>query len=366
VSRLGDELRTMIAQDGPITVERYMALALGHPQHGYYMTRDPFGAAGDFTTAPEISQIFGELLGLWAAEVWHAMGRPDPVRLIELGPGRGTLMADAVRASRVLPAFRAALDTHLVETSPKLRDVQHETLSRHGYEATWHAGIEELPDGPAIVFANEFWDALPIRQFVRRPDGLYERLVGLDENGNLTFGLALEPVSRAGSSETTDAALPVGALVEAGEVGFRLMQQISRRIVDHGGAILVIDYGAAVEGLGSTLQAVKQHRYADPLADPGEADLTAHVDFASLARAARSTGASVHGPVAQGLFLRRLGLAERAARLGRGATASQQSAIETAVDRLAGPDPGMGDLFKVLAVTDPHRPQPPGFSENAS
>jgi NADH dehydrogenase [ubiquinone] 1 alpha subcomplex assembly factor 7 len=350
----------MIAENGPITVERFMALALGHPQHGYYTTRDPFGAAGDFTTAPEVSQMFGELLGLWAAEVWHALGRPNPVRLVELGPGRGTLMADALRAARVMPPFRAALDVHLVETSPALRAVQQAAMAREGVTASWHAAIEDVPDGPAIILANEFFDALPIRQFARTPQGIYERLVGLDRDGHLTFGLSPEPMAGA----PADLSISEPVVFERGEIGGRLMHDLATRLCTYRGALLAIDYGAS-GGNGDTLQAVKQHRYADPLAEPGEADLTAHVDFAGLATAAERAGGRVYGPVTQGAFLRRLGLTERAAALGRAASALQKAAIEAAMLRLVGPDPGMGDLFKVLAVTDTQLPQPPGFSDLA-
>lgn len=359
MTTLTDELHLLIASEGPISVERYMALALGHPGHGYYMTRDPLGAAGDFTTAPEISQMFGELLGLWAATVWSSMGGPHPVRLVELGPGRGTLMADAVRAAAALPSFRAALEIHLVETSPSLREAQRRHLAAHGLDATWHDAIETVPRGPAVILANEFFDALPIRQFIRTPRGVFERLVGLDAEGRLAFGLSPDPVRPAGgAAEGAPDLLPF----EVRLAGERIVELVGERLCQDGGALLVVDYGHARSGLGDTLQAVSRHRPVHPLATPGKADLTAHVDFAALAVAATRAGAAVHGPVGQGDFLRALGLEARAARLRRTASQAQAADIAAAVERLAGPAPGMGELFKVMAVTHPALPTLPGLN----
>jgi NADH dehydrogenase [ubiquinone] 1 alpha subcomplex assembly factor 7 len=355
LTALRAEIEALIATEGPITVERYMALCLGHPVHGYYRTRDPLGARGDFTTAPEISQIFGELIGLWTAEVWRMMGAPSAVRLVELGPGRGTLMADALRAARVLPAFRAAIHVHLVETSPALRARQEATLAPAGVPVAWHADLAEVPAGPAIVVANEFFDALPIRQFVGTERGWCERLVGLSD-GALTFGLNPEP-DRALS-------IPVraGATLEWPSAGLSLVSALAARVASEGGAALVIDYGHTQSGFGDTLQAVRAHAYADPLADPGEADLTAHVDFALLAQAARSAGAAVHGPVTQGDLLHALGIDARAATLKGRATPAQAEAIDAAVMRLTGSGTGeMGALFKVLALGDPSLGALPGF-----
>jgi SAM-dependent MidA family methyltransferase len=361
VTALLKELQRMIAADGPISIERYMSLCLGHPTRGYYATRDPFGAAGDFTTAPEISQMFGELLGLWAAEVWRMMGWPRPLRLIELGPGRGTLMADLLRAARVAPGFAEAVDVHLVETSPVLAALQKGTLARSSAPIAWHGRLCDVPAGPAIVIANEFFDALPIRQFVRTERGWCERLVGLDPQGALAFGLA--PAS--------DACLPdhgsPGDILERSPAALDLAQEIAARIAAHGGAALIIDYGYAAPACGGTLQAVKRHAFADPLAEPGEADLTAHVDFASLAAAARASGASVRGPVPQGEFLRALGIETRARALQAGANAEQAVDIDAALRRLTGDAPAeMGKLFKVLAVSHPDLPGLPGFARAAT
>ena len=262
MSALGDEIRALIGQEGPISLERYMALALTHPTHGYYMKRDPFGAEGDFTTAPEISQMFGELIGLWAAEVWAAMGCPNPLRLIELGPGRGTLMSDALRAARVAPEFRAALDVCLIETSPTLAAIQHDTLLTAGAPVSWAAQLEDAPDGPAIMIANEFLDALPIRQYVRGPRGWRERLVGLDGAGELTFGLAAEP------ERYIKAQAQEGDVLEVSAIGHRLMFALGARLARQGGAALFIDYGHTATGFGDTLQALRAHRMVDPLGRP--------------------------------------------------------------------------------------------------
>ncbi len=357
------ELKALIALEGPISLERYMGLALGHPRFGYYMTRDPFGASGDFTTAPEISQIFGELIGLWAAVVWGQVGSPPVLRFVELGPGRGTLMADALRAARALPAFRAALDIHLVETSPVLRAAQKERLGSLGLPLTWHDDLDNVPDGPAIVLANEFFDALPVRHYIRTASGWSERLVGLDGH-DLTFGLAPEPEP----SLTVEA--PVGVVLEVGLAARRVARSLAEHLSRHGGAALAIDYGYTAPKLGESLQAVRGHRFVDPLESPGEADLTTHVDFTALAQAADGAGLMVHGPVSQGEFLMRLGLRGRADALKQRADQPQSEAIEAAVARLTGAGsserPGMGELFKVLAFTRPGLPEPPGFVTEAT
>ncbi len=344
---LGREIARLIAAEGPMSVERYIALCLGHPVHGYYMTRDPFGVDGDFVTAPEISQMFGELIGLWCVDTWQRMGAPAPVRLVELGPGRGTLMADALRAARVVPAFLDAIQVHLVETSPVLRARQAATLEASGRAIAWHGAIEEVPEGPAIVVANEFFDALPLRQFVRSPRGWCERLVGLDEAGGLAFGLAAEPEPALRLSA------PEGALLEVAGASAQVMGALAARIAAQGGAMLAIDYGHAGGGFGDTLQAVRRHAFVDVLAEPGEADLTVHVDFAALARAAAGSHVLVHGPVAQGAFLGALGLAQRAAALARHAAQDVAAAVAAAQKRLSEGGPGgMGELFKVMAVSD--------------
>jgi SAM-dependent MidA family methyltransferase len=353
VTPLAAEIAALIRQNGPIGVDRYMALCLGHPVHGYYRTRDPLGAQGDFTTAPEISQIFGELIGAWAAYVHGLMGQPDPLVLVELGPGRGTLMADALRALRAA-APRSRVAPHLVETSPVLRAVQERALTGAG--AVWHDGVETLPQGPAIILANEFFDCLPVLQFVRGSAGWHARQVGLDAQGRFTFGLAPEP------TPGLDAEGPEGALLSVPSAGLALIRALAERVRTTGGVLLILDYGHARPGFGDTLQAMARHGFADPLAAPGEADLTHHVDFAALATAASGAGAQVSGPVNQGDFLLSLGLRQRADRLKARATAAQAADIDGAVARLTDPGPtGMGSLFKVLAVSGPHLGPLPGF-----
>ncbi|BAU91786.1 hypothetical protein MPPM_3181 [Methylorubrum populi] len=342
-----------IRADGPIGLDRYMALCLGHPQHGYYATRDPLGRSGDFVTAPEISQMFGELIGAWAAAVLSMMATPgDRPCLVELGPGRGTLMADALRALR---AAGADFDLHLVETSPVLRRIQADRLA--GIAPTFHDSVASLPDAPLLVIANEFFDALPARQFVRTERGWCERRVGLTAEGDaLAFGLDPEPDPRL------TAPGPVGAVLTLPSQGLAVMRDLGRRLAAKGGALLAIDYGGDQPGFGDTFQAVAGHRYADPLNQPGEADLTLHVDFGALARAARAEGLAVLGPTTQHDFLLGLGLAARAERLKARATPDQARAIEAAAERLTDPDPrGMGALFKVLCACHPALPPLPAL-----
>jgi NADH dehydrogenase [ubiquinone] 1 alpha subcomplex assembly factor 7 len=356
MSALGDEIKAMIASDGPITLERYMELALGHSEHGYYMGRDPFGAAGDFITAPEISQMFGELLGLWAAEVWASMGRPRPIRLIELGPGRGTMMSDALRAARIVPDFRSAIDVTLVETSPTLAEIQHETLLTSGAPVGWIPSLAEAPQGPAIVLANEFLDALPARQYVRSGGRWRERIVRLDKSGELEFAVTREsePFILASGEE--------GDILEVNPAAHRLVFELAGRLVKQGGVALFIDYGHAFTGIGNTLQAVRAHRMVDPLVDPGEADLTAHVDFAAMARSARAAGAAIYGPIDQGDFLRSIGIDGRTRALAERATPDRAAEFEVARQRLVGKNEGeMGAFFKVMAIANRAIAPPPGF-----
>lgn len=348
-----DELRLLISAEGPISVERYMRLCLQHPAHGYYTTRDGIGR--DFTTAPEVSQMFGELLGLWAADRWLAMGSPAAIRLVELGPGRGTLMADALRAVRSVPGLRDAIRVDLVETSPRLRAMQRERLEGAGVPLAWHDAVDAVPAGPLIVLANEFFDALPIRQYVRGRGGWHERLVGLRDE-TLAFGVSAEPVP--GLAERTDAAKP-GDVLEVNHDAIAAVGLLAGRIARDGGALLACDYGHGESGFGETLQAVSRSGFVDPLDGPGEADLTAHVDFAALARAARAAGADAHGPVAQGRFLLALGIENRSDALRRRADAAQGIAVTEAFLRLVSGT--MGTVFKAFAMVPRGAPAPPGF-----
>jgi len=310
----------------------------------YYAERDPYA---DFTTSPEVTQVFGELLGLWAAIAWDAMGRPDPVLLLECGPGRGTLMADALRAIESVAApFRAALRVHLVETSPSLREQQAARIP----DATWHDALADVPPGPLILLANEFLDALPIRQFVRRGAGWAERFV----NGG---DFVEQPATPLGLDA---ASVGDGAIMELCEPARAVVDHVARRVVRDGGIALFLDYGPSESAPGDSLQALCRGRPASPLDGPGDADLTAHVDFAALARTARTAGAAVHGPVPQGLFLTRIGLFQRTGRLARTQPPARAAVLMQAAQRLAEPD-RMGRLFKAMAISHPTLPCPAGF-----
>ena len=351
---LAGRIARRIAASGPMTLADYMAECLLDPEHGYYATRDPLGQAGDFTTAPEISQMFGELLGLCLAQAWLDQGAPPAFVLAELGPGRGTLMADALRATRAaLPGFAAAARLHLVEASPALRARQEAGLA--AYRPQWHDGIESLPDAPLFLIANEFFDALPIRQFVRDPSGWRERRVALAGEG---LGLALsDPAPLAGLAHRLADTAP-GEIVETCPAGCAIAAEIGRRIAAQGGAALIVDYGGW-RSRGDTLQAVKAHEYADPFAEPGLADLTAHVDFEALALAAAPAAHTALVP--QGRLLERLGIAQRAgiiaASLGGAALASHRAALR----RLTHPEE-MGTVFQSIAIHPGHAPAPPGFT----
>jgi SAM-dependent MidA family methyltransferase len=343
-------------------VWRYMELCLTHPRHGYYVSRDPLGREGDFTTSPEVSQMFGELLGLWAASVWKAIGSPPLLRLIELGPGRGTMMADALRALRVLPPLYQALSVHLVEINPVLREKQKAALSGTR-TITWHNSIDEIPDGPAVILANEYFDVLPIHQAVKRENGWHERTVEIDVNGMLAFGAAPDPTPRF------EVLLP--PLVRAAPIGAVFewrpdteIMKIATRMRDQGGAALIIDYGHVRSDAGDTFQAIARHSFADPLKNPGQADVTAHVDFQALVRAAESLGARAHGPVPQGDFLKSLGIETRALALMAKTTHEISEDVSGALKRLVGGGRGgMGSMFKVLAVSEPGLASLAGLSD---
>lgn len=308
----------------------------------YYARRDPFA---DFVTSPEISQVFGEILGLWTGIVWQAMGSPTPVVLAEAGPGRGHLMLDALRAaSRALPGFAGAISLHFIETSPRLREI----LSARFPHATFHDGLESLPAGPLLLLANEFLDALPIRQFVRRNGIWMERYV---RDG--AFIECAGPVPDLPED-------PDGTIREAGDTAAAFVSALAARLAAERGAALLIDYGPAQSGPGDSLQAIMNGRPADPLAAAGEADLTAHVDFASLARHARAAGCHGFGPVAQGAFLSSLGIHERTAALGRTAAPENAGQLLAATRRLTAAE-AMGSLFKALAIAHPSLDLLPGF-----
>ena len=360
ISPLEAEIRRRITAAGAMPVMQYMTLCLTHPSYGYYVSVDPFGPAGDFTTAPEISQMFGELIGLWAGSVWRQMGSPKPVNLVELGPGRGSMMQDALRAANVMPEFRSAIVGHLVEVSPILEKRQREFLGGLGVPFHWHKTIEEVPEGPAIFLANEFFDALPVHQAVMCADGWHERVVKIDENDKLRFGIARDPIP------LFEQLLPRGMRSQIGEIfEWRADQtalELGRRVKQAEGAALVIDYGHAKSAPGDTLQAVGKHEYADPLVAPGQVDLTAHVDFQALADAAESMGVRAFGPVDQGEFLHRLGIETRANALKNTAPTSKVVEIERALSRLTGKSGrNMGQLFKAVGFSHPRLGPLPGF-----
>jgi NADH dehydrogenase [ubiquinone] 1 alpha subcomplex assembly factor 7 len=346
MTKLEAIVRRIVTEEGPMPLDRYMTLCLSHPEYGYYMTRDPFGADGDFTTSPEISQVFGELLGIWVAQAWEQMKSPRQFALVELGPGRGTLMADMLRVLSKVPACAKAADVHFVETSPALREAQRERVPK----ATWHASTASLPGLPTIAIANEFFDALPIRQFERRQGQVFERVVGLEDDA-LTAGL-----------------VPSGARFPFGGDGVFEDQSLREALVTHlgnhlttvSGAALIIDYGHIRSAMGDTLQAMKAHRFCKITEHIGDADITSHVDFESLGRAFVKGGAKVGGIMTQGAFLQAMGLEARTNVLASTVAGEQRTQLVAASEQLANPAQ-MGELFKVMAVTGGDVPSPYPF-----
>jgi NADH dehydrogenase [ubiquinone] 1 alpha subcomplex assembly factor 7 len=343
---LRERLAEQIRQHGPMTVAQYMTACLHDPLDGYYAARPALGAEGDFVTAPLVSQMFGELLGLWLVEAWTRLGRPAPFRLVEMGPGDGTLMSDVLRAARLSPAFLQAADLWLVEVSAPLKALQAERLGPCMLTPRWAARLEDVPgEAPLLLLANELLDCLPARQFVRTDKGWAERLVGLDDAGALAFGLA----KTAAGVALPEA--PVGAVVEHSPAQEAVGQIVGERIARDGGAALLIDYGRDVPGAGDTLQALRGHQKVDPLACPGEADLTVHADFPAILAAAQREGARA-GPIrSQRHLLLSLGLAERAQALAE-ARPDRADQIERQFDRLVGEDQ-MGLLFKAACLHQP-------------
>jgi NADH dehydrogenase [ubiquinone] 1 alpha subcomplex assembly factor 7 len=359
-----EEIRRLIAVSGPMQLAEYMRLCLTHPRYGYYINRDPLGAGGDFTTAPEISQMFGELIGLWMAAVWLQMGAPENLRIVELGPGRGTLMHDALRAAKVAKRFHDAVVLHLVEISPALREIQERRLAETNVPILWHDKLEDVPGGATIIIANEFIDALPVHQAVKQADGWHERVVAVAAEGNLAIEAARDPLPFFETSMPRQLRqAPVGSIYEWRADAIAL--ELGRRTRAEGVA-LIIDYGHAHFGLGDTLQAVARHSFTDPLRAPGMADLTAHVDFEALAQCAETMGARIHGPIRQRDLFLRLGIEKRAASLKAGAPQDKAADIESAFSRLiADGARGMGELFKAIALAAPNLGLLPGFETAA-
>ncbi|WP_374654547.1 class I SAM-dependent methyltransferase [Dongia sp.] len=340
-------IRQRIALEGPLTVAALMEEALAG-RNGYYRDNDPLGVEGDFITAPEVSQMFGELIGLWCVDTWQRLGSPASFHLVEMGPGRGTLMADALRAARVAPAFLAAKQLHLVEINEALQRKQAEKL--HEHTPRWHTTLAEVADGPMILIANELFDALPIHQLEMTAQGWRERVVAL--NGDtLQFGLAA-PGPALGLLRPAHKAAETGAIAEVSPASIGLVDAIARRIVADNGAALIVDYGPAESGLGDSFQALKRHRYHAPLEELGAADLTAHVDFGALKAAAEEAGAQVFGPVTQGDFLRALGIELRADMLAKKSDLATTEILRRQVHRLIAPEQ-MGRLFKAIGLAGP-------------
>lgn len=351
-----ENIRRLIKAHGPINVGRYMVEALSHPQYGYYSRQDPFGRSGDFTTAPEITQIFGELIGLWAITIWQAMGAPSSFTLVETGPGRGTLMIDALRACKLNPAFIAAAQITLIENSRKLRQQQKMALS--DYKITWCDHIFQLPKTPTILISNEFFDTLPIRQLEKTDNGWRERLIGVTDD---SFCFVLDKNKIPGQDLTISSSdANIGDIIEISPTRNNIAAEIGLLLAKHVGAALIIDYGSIKTKLGDTLQAVHNHERCDVLKMPGTVDLSSHVDFESISRAARNSGCDVYGPMPQGEFLQRLGIQQRAESLKLSASNSQAMDIDSGVIRLTD-NTQMGTLFKVISITNPLMSPPLGF-----
>jgi SAM-dependent MidA family methyltransferase len=359
MNALAKRIANLIAAQGPITVAQYMTIALHERDFGYYATRNPIGAEGDFVTAPEISQMFGELLGLWCVQTWHDQGRPSRARLMELGPGRGTLMADALRSAKISPGFLASIEVTLVESNPRLREIQKATLKDAPMALAWSDSCDNaLFDRPTFLLANEFFDAMPIRQLVRTEKGWGERMVGLDTSGELAFVLSPVPSSLAVPADRSQA--PKGGVYEFSDTATALAQDISHGIATRGGAALIIDYGYGEPGFGETLQAVAVQKPTALLGAPGEVDISASVDFAALTAAAKTQAASTYGPIGQREFLVDLGILERADTLKRGRVPEHAQSVDFDLNRLIAPDE-MGELFKVMAIMPSNAVPPAGF-----
>ncbi len=353
MSGLKGRLLEEIAADGPLTVARYMQACLLDPTHGYYATRPALGAEGDFVTAPEISQMFGELVGLWSAHEWSVLQSPTALNLIEIGPGRGALMSDAWRAARVQPAFQTALRLHLIDPSLPLRRLQAQSLAKVGAAGAWVDHMDEVPDGPCLILANEVLDCLPIRQFVATPAGWCERLIG-EHLGDLGFGLS-HPIP----APLPDG-VPEGYVREVAVALEPFLAPIAHRLHANPGRALFFDYGYADPEGADTLQALRGHNKLGPLDAPGESDLTAQVDFAAVLEAATALGLEAYGPLPQGQFLQALGINQRAAALAQ-QHPDRQDRLGRELNRLIAPDQ-MGTLFKVVCLSSPGLPPPAGFA----
>jgi SAM-dependent MidA family methyltransferase len=344
-------VREIILGEGPLPVDRFFALVLSHPEFGYYMSRQPFGIEGDFITAPEASQMFGELVGIWLATVYETLGAPARINLVEVGPGQGVLMADILRAAKVMPAFQSAIQVHLVETSPRLRIVQENAVARQGFDVCWHEDLNSVPAGPVMLIGNEFFDALPVRQLQRQYGRWHERHVGLDSEGQYRFVLNPQPIpDELVPSWAADAG--EGAIAEIAPARNAMAEAMGKRLAADPGAAIFIDYGHTTSAPGDTLQAMRSHAYVDVFTDLGTCDLTSHVDFEELAKAMTRGGAKVLPVMTQAQFLRAMGVELRAAELLERANADEREGISFNLNRLLADDL-MGRLFKVMAAVSP-------------
>ena len=352
MGNLQDHIAGIIRTSGPISVAQYMEICLTHPTMGYYTTRDPLGKDGDFTTAPEISQVFGELIGLFFAEYWLGMEQPTPVHFIELGPGRGTLMADALRAIKIVPELEKAVQVHFIDVSPSLKGLQKKAVTT----ALHHESLDEIPPGVSFIIANEFFDVLPIRQFIWQDGAWAERMVA-EHDGKLAFSVSHDFPPAQGLPGKAEE----GTIWESAPQSGLWISGIAQRLNAAGGLGLIIDYGYGQDAFGDSFQAVQNQKPVDVFEAPGAADLTAHVNFADLAERARSHDLQVFDLITQGAFLNNLGIDHRAGQLLENASKKQKKEIEAAVNRLTN-DGQMGELFKVLCFAQKGAPEPVGLS----
>lgn len=361
--QLRAQLLARIASDGAMPISTFMAEALFDPMAGYYATKDPLGADKDFITSPEISQMFGEFIGLWAAECWGQLGAPHPVQLAELGPGTGRMMSDALRAGAAAPGFVEAIQLSLIEASPALKMVQGNTLAQAAVQPRWLRMIDDIADGPSLIVSNEFLDCLPIRQAVKI-DGVWrERLVGISPEDGSRFAFVLGGALSHADLDLIPSSLrdaPEGALVELRPADAPVVDAIAERFKAAPGYALFIDYGSSTPEIGDTLQAIAKHKKVDPLEEPGGADLTAWVDFQRIAELGAAAGLDVYGPMGQGEFLKGLGIETRAAALAKGRGSNDVARLGRQLERLVAPEE-MGELFKVVALASPGLPPPPGL-----
>ena len=352
---LENHLKDLIVQTGPINMAEFMQIVLSHPDYGYYKTKEPFGVAGDFTTSPEISQMFGELIGIWCADILQQMDCAGGVELVEIGPGRGTLMDDLLRITKNVPGFHDNISVSMVETSKRLAAIQREKISARHPRIKWVENVAELPEKPLIIIANELFDALPIHQYIKQDGKWHEKMLGVNGAGELEFVIA-------GSERNAEGGTPDniadGGIVETCPSGEAIMQELCGRIKKNGGAVLIIDYGYFAREYKDTLFAISNHKHQGLLENIGKADLSAHVDFTTLGKVAKSAGMNIY-KATQCDFLRNMGIGIRAERLSKNAIAQQKQDVQSAMERLTN-DAQMGKLFKVLAVCD-NKIIPAGF-----